>query len=402
MMAKSSASPVWTPATLDMRDERMRLAVGQLELSAPIARFANGDRNGFATLAGLAVAAGKDGITLRCCASCEHFAFSGLSFQFSGGSRGYCELAGGREPDAEVDIGFGCGEHEPIAGWPDDLAAMDQTRMKLRMRRAVVSRSPAFAGAILGLAVGDAQRSPGEFSGSESARLVLATAEAVLTARDAEIDSNVHEVAERLAKGMSRDTSAPPESTGALPAIQVVPIGLRLWRNPEQSAELARASVRLLGSHEAEVESAAAVALLVALAMRKRTPEEMYRAVLETCGSRSAELGAQLRRLRDVLGSDPDVALSTGGLSDGSPAQQAVAGALYCFWRSPEDYRATMLTAATATAVPNAIGCIAGAVAGAFNGVESIPQEWRARVAAADAAESIAERLWHQVSGGTS
>jgi ADP-ribosylglycohydrolase len=399
MMARSSASPAWTPATLDTRDERMRLAVGQLELAAPIERFANGDRNGFATLARLAVAARKDGLTLRCCASCEHFAFSGLSFQFSGGSRGYCELAGGREPDAEVDIGFGCGEHAPIAGWPDDLAGMDQVRMKRRMRRVVVSRRPAFAGAVLGLAVGAAQRSATEGDGSDKTRLVLAAAEALLTARDNEVDSNVDEVAQRLAEGVSRAKSDVPQSI--VISLQAVPIGLSRWRNPEQSAELARASARLSDSR-ADVESAAAVALLVALAMRKRTPEDMYQALLDNCGARSADLGAQLRRLRDLFNSDPAVALSRNGLGDGGVGHQAVAGALYCFWRSPEDYRATMLTASAATTNADAIGCIAGAVAGAFNGAESIPQEWRAGIANAGAMESIAGRLWEQVSGGFS
>ncbi len=56
--------------------------------------------------------------------------------------------------------------------------------------------------------------------------------------------------------------------------------------------------------------------------------------------------------------------------------QEAVASALYCYWRSPEDFEKVILTAANSDGDSDSIACIAGGIAGAALGVDRIPSAW--------------------------
>jgi ADP-ribosylglycohydrolase len=119
----------------------------------------------------------------------------------------------------------------------------------------------------------------------------------------------------------------------------------------------------------------------------------MHRALMKECAPRSKDLRRCLEKLPAMLEAEPDVALSAGGLGEGWVAEEAVASALYCFWRSPEDYAQAVLTAATAGGDSDTIACIAGGISGAFNGWTSIPAPWREGVESAEEILAIADRL---------
>ena len=70
-----------------------------------------------------------------------------------------------------------------------------------------------------------------------------------------------------------------------------------------------------------------------------------------------------------------------------------MASALWCFWRSPRDFSKTVLAGANTDGDSDSIACIAGGISGAFNGVEAIPERWRARAEKADALDQLAQRL---------
>ena len=120
----------------------------------------------------------------------------------------------------------------------------------------------------------------------------------------------------------------------------------------------------------------------------------MYAALMEECAPRSADLAACLGRLPRLLGKEPAVALSQAGLGEAWVAEEAVASALYCFWRSPGDYVRTVLTAVNTDGDSDSIGCNAGSISGAFNGAAAIPAAWRAEVEDAGALRALARRLW--------
>ena len=420
------------------RDSVLLHVAGRTE-RGPRVMAPNGEYDDYAALVQLAQEL-DPGTELVACESCLHFGFSGMLAQATARSTGYCGMVGYRQKYALVRIDYACGEHRLTPGWPADQDRAWQARDVLGMRNPWPDRTNAFRGCMVGLAVGDALGYPVEFHRraqiheylgprgvegfspadgrySDDTQLSAAVAEALVAAGTDNVDALMREMARRfiawrtapendrapgattlagcrrLADGIDWDQAGLAESKGAGSAMRVAPIGLVCWGYPARGVELARASSHLTHRHEAAIEGAAAAALLVSLAIRKRTPEEMYRAVLQECGSHSADLARVLQKVPDLLGADPAVALSRDGLGEGWVAEEAVASALYCFWRSPEDYRKTVLTAVNVDGDSDTIGCIAGGISGAFNGVEAIPEDWRTRVEHADELLAIADRL---------
>lgn len=196
-----------------------------------------------------------------------------------------------------------------------------------------------------------------------------------------------------LGAGTAWRDSGVPDSKGAGAPMRAVPIGLRLWRDRDAMLALARASSVPTHGHDAAVEGAAAVALMTAMALEKQSPRAIYDAIMAECAPRSSDLRACLARLPDLLDGDPAHVLSAAGLGEAWVAEEAVACALWCFWRSPSDFRRTVLTAANTDGDSDTIACIAGGVSGAFNGIEAIPQEWRDRVENSRALLALAGRL---------
>lgn len=96
----------------------------------------------------------------------------------------------------------------------------------------------------------------------------------------------------------------------------------------------------------------------------------------------SAKFVAKVEQVSTVLGQEPESAYKV--LGDAWVADEAVACALYAFWRSPRDYRRTVITAVNMGGHSHSVGCIAGAISGAFNGVDAIPADWRTTVWQAD------------------
>lgn len=198
---------------------------------------------------------------------------------------------------------------------------------------------------------------------------------------------------ERLAEGVHWRESGVADSKGCGSAMRVAPIGLRFHRDHDQLLEVARASCLLTHGHDAALEGAAAAALLVALSLERASPEEMYRAVADACCPRSADFAACWAKLPALLHAPPEVALSEAGLGEGWVAEEAVASALYCVWRTPDDVRQTILTAANTDGDSDSIACIAGGIAGARNGVEAIPISWRETVENASRLVELADAL---------
>lgn len=447
----------WRPAILECTSAEVRVRCGDLTHSAPLVTFPNGESDSYITIAQIAQQLLLEGVELKGCASCARFRFSGMSQQMSGGFAGYCGLVGFRNRRGIVPVSYGCGEHLPSDRWPDDLEKLHAERIALSDREPAPSRLPAFEGAILGLAIGDALGMPAEFrrrqqileawgphgitdfvdehalvwprmpiilgtrhppgAYSDDTQMTLAVAEALVASGWKDLDTLMRDMGERfvewsrspdnnrapgatcmqgcdnLAGGVPWRTAGVPTSKGCGSAMRVAPIGLMFWRDHVRLLDVARASSLLTHGHDAAVEGAASGALLVALAMEKKTPQAMYDALLAECAPRSEDFRTCLEKLPRFVSEEPAIALSKAGLGEGWVAEEAVVSALYCFWRSPEDYSQTVLTATNTDGDSDSIACIAGSISGAFNGVESIPLHWRQRVENAGRLVDLARRL---------
>lgn len=458
MREQVAKSGQWRAAALNTSPHSVTLTAGDVTITGPRTRHANGDFDDYMSFAALAREARSRGIALEACANCVRFRFSGLSQQFSGGAKGYCTMVGWRSERAVVRIDHYCGEHELVEGWPDDLERAGQARLNLSARDPHPSRANAFAGCILGLAIGDALGFPAEFRSrahilqsfgprgvtdlvsvddarwhderpsdgprfppgtySDDTQMTLAVAEALIEAGRADLDTLMSAIARRfvewsasaennrapgntcmtgchnLARGIPWRQAGIPDSKGCGSAMRVAPIGLYCWRDHARLLEVARASSLLTHGHDAAVESAAAAALLVALALEKRTPAQMLAAVREECAARSSDLRSRLDDLERLLAAPPEVALSARGLGEGWVAEEAIVSALYCLFQNPDDFEQCVLMAANTDGDSDTIACIAGGISGAFHGLRAIPDRWRTHVEDAGRLHEVAERLW--------
>lgn len=198
----------------------------------------------------------------------------------------------------------------------------------------------------------------------------------------------------RLAEGMPWREAGVADSKGCGAAMRVAPIGVLYAHDHARLLEIARASSVLTHGHPAAVESAAAAALMVALAGAGARPAEIYEALMATCAPRDADLARCLARVPELLDAPPEVALSDEGLGESWVADEAVASAMYCVWRHPDDYAAAVLMAANTTGDSDTIACITGGVLGARLGVEAIPARWRAQVEDAAALTALGDALY--------
>ena len=101
------------------------------------------------------------------------------------------------------------------------------------------------------------------------------------------------------------------------------------------------------------------------------------------------------RKLPDALSQSPEVVLVEGALGEGWVAEEAVAGAMYCFWRFPDDFRRAVLTAVNTDGDSDTLGTITGSIVGARLGKDAIPSNWRSDVEDSAYLHELGSRLWN-------
>lgn len=256
---------------------------------------------------------------------------------------------------------------------------------------------------------------PGTFS--DDTQMAIAVAEALIAAPGAELEPLMAEMSarfvawsrspennrapgatcmtgcENLAAGVPWREAGVPGSKGCGSVMRVAPISLVHGRNPPFMLELARASSLPTHGHPAAVEGCAATALAIALCLDDTPPAELPTRIQAELRGRAADLDDAFDRLRDMQQLPPEEALTEARLGEGWVAEEALVSALYCHLRTPGDFAAAVLTATNTDGDSDSIACIAGALSGAFNGLEAIPASWRDQVEDSPRLHALAERL---------
>jgi len=197
---------------------------------------------------------------------------------------------------------------------------------------------------------------------------------------------------ENLEQGVPWREAGVAESKGCGSAMRVAALGL-FYEDLDEVESVARDSSLLTHGHPAALEASAAAALLVALALRGASPSRMYEEVMRRCGGRSPDFDGCLSRVPDVLGRPPEEVLTSGVLGEGWVAEEAVASALYCFWRHPDDYRAAVLEAVNTDGDSDSLATITGSISGARLGLGAIPAEWVQEVERSTYLQEVGARL---------
>jgi ADP-ribosylglycohydrolase len=184
-------------------------------------------------------------------------------------------------------------------------------------------------------------------------------------------------------------------SKGCGSAMRTAPVGLLYWDDEERLIDVARASSLLTHRHPTALAAAVATALLVSWAVKHEDPgaypDRLALVARELDGG--DEVAALAERITGVLDEPPERVLCEDVLGLSWVGDEAVASALYCFCRSPDDFRQAVLTAANTIGDSDSIACIAGAISGAYNGVSAIPSIWRRQVENADHLVEVADCL---------
>jgi len=199
----------------------------------------------------------------------------------------------------------------------------------------------------------------------------------------------------RLAKGLPwEDAGTPPGSAGNGSAMRAGPIGLMFFDDPQELVFAAHDQGRI--THKDSRCSAGAVAIAGAVALslqNKQIDAYHFLAQLGEWTKKFDRLVADfIQQLNDWLKLPPEEAvnfISRAGLEPGYSDQWegispfvtgSVLWSLYSFLRTPDDYRETICTAIAVGGDVDTTAAMAGAVSGAYNGLEAIPSHLSGRL----------------------
>lgn len=179
-------------------------------------------------------------------------------------------------------------------------------------------------------------------------------------------------------------------------AMRVAPVGLLYHQDLTKVRQVAEASSRITHTHPLGVEGAALHALAVALAVQMG-PEEFSAAdFLKRLAALTKEETylKKLKKIEEMLGKKTSPADVARELGNGIEAQNSVPAAIHSFLAAGGEFKGTVLGAIGLGGDTDTIGAMAGAIAGAFQGVGEIPSEWLEKLESREELEDLAERLF--------
>ncbi len=212
------------------------------------------------------------------------------------------------------------------------------------------------------------------------------------------IGGSTYESIQRLRAGVQpRESGARGEmAAGNGAAMRIAPVGLvdcldleRLRRDVQEVSEITHAN------REA-VAGAQAVAFAVARAARgDLDPRSLIAETVEFIGPSAVSDRLLLAEKFLARGMEVEEALARLGTS--GYVVETVASSFFCFLRTPGDFEETVTRAVEGGLDADTTGAVAGAVSGAYNGLEGIPERWRRGVEAAEEIIRLAEGIFRLV-----
>lgn len=194
-----------------------------------------------------------------------------------------------------------------------------------------------------------------------------------------------------LAGGAHWRASGVAESKGCGAPMRTAPVGLRYHRDAARIHTVGAAAARITHGHPTAVASSVAMSLGVSLALDGTAPAAVCAAMVEAAAALDPRCGAHLKLVPSLLDREPEAAFAR--LGEGWVAEEAVAAALYCWLRAPDDFARCVLAGANASGDSDSIACLAGALCGASLGLEAVPSRWRAEVEQVERLLEVADRL---------
>lgn len=162
-------------------------------------------------------------------------------------------------------------------------------------------------------------------------------------------------------------------------AMRITPLGLFYYRSDAMYAQ-AQLSAEVTHTHPLGIDGAAVFARSLAETVilnpqRPFSPQAFIDMLIAF--SRVAEMQDKLSLIPELLDQQVAPELAVEKLGNGVAAVESVPMALFCFLRYPHTYLETVLCAITHGGERDTMGIMAGALSGAYLGIDSIAVEWR-------------------------
>lgn len=180
----------------------------------------------------------------------------------------------------------------------------------------------------------------------------------------------------RFEQGFPWRESGIAVSKGCGSAMRVAPLGYYFQHDPDSLRDVARASSLITHGHPTALAASIGAAYLVKLALDGVPASMLLNRLFVFTEGLSDEFDQALRRVGQVLGWGDEVA-AMRQIGEGWVGEEAVALALYCVMRHPDDYVGAMQLAVNIDGDSDSVGCIAGGIMGAALGLDAIPLAWR-------------------------
>jgi len=185
---------------------------------------------------------------------------------------------------------------------------------------------------------------------------------------------------------------------GILPAI---PIGMYHYTNPLLAVEGTKAVVMLTHRNEISLDGASVLAVAIGEVLQGRYYlEDEYGYFIEFLKTfvKKSETKSYLDKVKSLLDRDATYEEAIDELGNGSFVLEALSQALFVFLKTPSNPENVIIQAVNSYGSyggdTDAIGLIAGALAGAYNGEENIPARWKTKLVKYKDIINLADRLY--------
>ncbi|MFC1850884.1 ADP-ribosylglycohydrolase family protein [candidate division CSSED10-310 bacterium] len=293
-------------------------------------------------------------------------------------------------------------------------------------------------GMLFGLAIGDSMGRPTEFmtlaeikqkygpSGiqelpdpalyTDDTQMTIAIAEALVKADPLDVETIMHHVqaefitwyhspennrapgttclqgVENIEKGTPWNQSGIADSMGCGSAMRVAPVGYIFQHDPEMLRTVAHATGICTHGHRGADAACIGAAWLIKCALDHIPIDQFIPSVLEFTKGISPEFTQSIQKVKECLTWD-DEEQALEYLGEGWIGPEAVALALYCFLRYPDDYKKAILRGANTNGDSDSIACIAGGISGAYLGIDAISHAWTSKIEKSKYLGELAKRL---------
>ena len=195
-----------------------------------------------------------------------------------------------------------------------------------------------------------------------------------------------------MEKGMHWSQSGIARSKGCGSAMRAAPIGYLYQHDPERLMEIAHATGICTHGHSTADAACIGAAYLVKLALDGIQPNEMISLLLSFTDGISKEFDEAILKVKECLYWDNEEE-ALNYLGEGWVGEEAVALALYCFLKYPDDYKKVVIRGANTNGDSDSIACIGGSISGAYLGFNAIPDEWVKEIEKSEYLNDLATRF---------